>query len=53
MTKTGTPEYNAPEIFLQTEYDEKVDIWSTGIVMFMILNSCSPFETLHLPTLVE
>ena len=35
MTKTGTTLYKAPEIFSQQGdvYDEKVDIWSAGIVL--------------------
>ena len=33
MTKTGTVAFSAPEIFNQNEYNEKVDIWSAGIVL--------------------
>ncbi len=38
MTKTGTVAFSAPEIFMQKEYDEKVDIWSAGIVLYMMLS---------------
>lgn len=38
MTKTGTVAFSAPEIFTQREYDEKVDIWSAGIVLYMMLS---------------
>lgn len=38
MTKTGTVAFSAPEIFNQREYDEKVDIWSAGIVLYMMLS---------------
>jgi len=38
MTKTGTLAYSAPEIFTQTYYDEKIDIWSAGIVLFAMLS---------------
>lgn len=34
--KCGTPGYMAPEIFLKKPYDEKVDIYSLGIVLFMM-----------------
>jgi len=37
MTKTGTAAYKAPEIFLREVYDNKIDIWSAGIVLFMML----------------
>jgi serine/threonine protein kinase len=36
MTKTGTVAFSAPEIFTQQVYDEKVDIWSCGIVLYMM-----------------
>ena len=38
MTKTGTVAFSAPEIFKQNVYDEKVDIWSAGIVLYMMLS---------------
>ena len=37
MTKTGTVTFSAPEVFIQKVYDEKVDIWSAGIVLHMML----------------
>ncbi len=44
MTKTGTVAFSAPEIFTQRVYDEKVDLWSAGIVLFMMLTGRPPFE---------
>lgn len=38
MTKTGTVAFSAPEIFTQKFYDEKVDIWSAGVVLYMMLS---------------
>ena len=43
MTKTGTVAFSAPEIFTQQVYDEKVDIWSAGIVLYMMLIGHQPF----------
>ena len=44
-TKTGTAQFSAPEIFstVLNEYDEKVDIWSAGIVLHMMLCGVVPF----------
>jgi serine/threonine protein kinase len=44
MTKTGTVAFSAPEIFTQKVYDEKVDIWSAGIVLYMMLAGKTPYE---------
>ena len=43
MTKTGTVAFSAPEIFTQKDYNEKVDIWSAGIVLYMMLTGQQPF----------
>ena len=39
MTNTGTPNYVAPEMFngWAQSYDERVDIWSCGAVLYYIL----------------
>ena len=35
-TVCGTPGYMAPEMFCEEEYDEKVDVFSLGIILFML-----------------
>ena len=39
----GTPFYMAPEIFTDKKYNEKVDLWSLGIVMYILLTGKSPY----------
>ena len=43
--KIGTIMYMAPEILRKEPYDEKVDIWSTGIILYNMMTGCSPFTT--------
>ena len=43
-TFCGTFEYAAPEILKKIEYDEKVDIWSLGILLFELLTGYTPFK---------
>ncbi|CAK72763.1 unnamed protein product (macronuclear) [Paramecium tetraurelia] len=41
-TTVGTPYYMAPEVFKQC-YDEKCDIWSSGILLYEIVTGNLPF----------
>ena len=55
-TKTGTASFSAPEIFttdMATIYDEKVDVWSAGIVLNMMLSGVIPFQSDDISKLVH
>lgn len=40
----GSPLYMAPEIIREEKYNEKVDIWSVGIVTYILLSGRPPFN---------
>ena len=40
----GTPAYAAPELIVHDDYDEKVDIWAIGVIMFNMLTGTEPFQ---------
>lgn len=42
-TNCGTPVYMAPEIWAGRSYDNKVDVWSLGVVMYYLLSGTHPF----------
>lgn len=39
----GTPDYIAPEIFARKGYDESVDWWSVGVILFEMVVGYPPF----------
>nr|CAG8513710.1 10218_t:CDS:2 [Entrophospora candida] len=43
----GTPDYIAPEIFLQQGYGKECDWWSLGAIMFECLVGYPPFASEH------
>ena len=42
--KCGSPGYVAPEILRDEEYDNKIDIFSAGVVLFILLHGKHPFQ---------
>lgn len=41
-TMSGSPYYIAPEVFMQ-KYNQKIDIWSLGVVLYIMLSGKVPF----------
>ncbi len=52
ITMSGSPYYIAPEVFLQ-HYDQKIDIWSMGVVLYIMLSGKVPFPGRTEPEIIQ
>ena len=44
VTLCGTPSYVAPEILMKHPYGVKCDVWSTGVLAFVLMGGYQPFH---------
>jgi NIMA (never in mitosis gene a)-related kinase 1/4/5 len=52
-TQTGTPYYASPEVWNDTPYDSKSDIWSLGCVLYETLTLYPPFRAQDMNSLYK
>lgn len=53
MISCGTPGYMAPEIFENKGYGQKADIFSCGIILYILLTGIDPFLSNTVEEIIE
>lgn len=53
MTSCGSPGYVAPEVLTCESYDKAVDMWSVGVIIYILLCGYPPFYADNAPMLFK
>lgn len=53
LSVVGTPLYQSPQVLMGHWYDEKVDTWALGCILFELLTGVTPFNGTTVPKILN
>ncbi|CAD8128037.1 unnamed protein product [Paramecium sonneborni] len=53
FTKVGTPAYAAPQLFLESAFSSKADVYSLGVIFYQLIYGQLPIEAKTQPELLQ
>jgi calcium/calmodulin-dependent protein kinase I len=53
FTRCGTPGYVAPEVLADKPYNTKIDVFSTGLLMYLLITKQNPFHDKSYTKLIQ
>ena len=53
MSIVGTPLYQSPQMLRSKQYNETVDNWALGVILYELISGYTPFQSANMQELIR